>query len=107
MRKYFKKREDEQSNALERIRVLFDLARQEFSKSPERANRYARMINEIIKKTRVRPNKSIRHFICSQCNQLLVPGSTLSVKSDDGFMIYTCLNCGNIKKYGYLKEKNK
>ncbi len=107
MRKYFKRREDEQSAALDKIELLFKLACQEYPKSPERAHRYAKMINDIIKKTRVRPSGKVRHFICSDCCHLLVPGHNLSVKSDDGAMIYTCKDCGNIKKYGYTKEQRR
>ena len=104
-RRYFKKRIEEQQAALDRIKILFALAKQEFNKHPERAHRYASMINNLIKKLRVRPDKSIRRFICKECNHFLMPGKNLKIKSDKGFMIYTCLDCGNIKKYGYLKEK--
>jgi ribonuclease P protein subunit RPR2 len=107
MRKYFKKREEEKKAALQRIKMLFALAKQEFPKHPDRAHRYARMINDLIKKVRVRPPKSIRMFICKECNHFLYPGKNLKVKSMKGFMIYECLNCGNIKKYGYTKEKRK
>lgn len=104
-RRYFKKREKEKKAALERIKILFKLAKQEFPKHPERAHRYARMINDLVKKVRVRLPKDVKRFICRQCNQLLVPGKNLKVKSSKGFMIYECLNCGNTRKYGYEKEK--
>ena len=105
MRTYFKRRDEEQDAALDRIKVLFDLARQEFPKNKDRANRYAKMINDIISKVRVRPDRKVRMFICSKCDSLLVPGSNLSVRSEDGFMVYTCLDCGNVKKYGYANER--
>jgi len=104
-RKYFPKRAEEKKAALERIKILFKLAKQEYSKHPDRAHRYAKMINDLIKKVRVKPSKDIRHFICKECNHFLMPGKNLKVKSEQGFMIYKCLDCGNIKKYGYVKEK--
>ncbi|HLE05760.1 MAG TPA: ribonuclease P protein component 4 [Candidatus Nanoarchaeia archaeon] len=105
MRKYFDRRGDEKKAALERIKVLFALARQEFPKYPDRANRYAEMINNIVKKVRVRPSGDVRHFICKECNHFLMPGKNLRVESVDGFMVYTCLDCGSVKKYGYIREK--
>ena len=104
-RRYFKKRGEEQQAALDRIKILFSLASQEFKKYPERSHRYAKMINDLIKKVRVRPNKNIRNFICKECGHFLMPGKNLSIKSDQEFMIYTCLDCGNIKKLGYGREK--
>ena len=106
MRKYFKKREEEKKQALERVKILFDLAKQEFPKHPERSHRYAKMILDIVKKVRIRLPKYIKMFICKECQHFLVPGKNLRVRSEKGFMIYECLDCGNIKKYGYLKEKH-
>jgi len=104
-RKYFKQRFKEQEAAVDRIKVLFDLAKQEFNKHPERSSHYASLIISTAKKMKVRIPSRIKRFICMECNSLLVPGKNLIVRSIDGFMVYQCLKCGNKKKYGYLKEK--
>lgn len=106
-RRYFKKRLKEKEAALERVKILFKLAKQEYDKHPERAHRYARMINDLVKKVRIRLPKNIKRFICKQCNHLLIPGKNLKIKSNKGFMIYECLNCGNIRKYGYSREQRR
>ncbi len=105
MRRYFKKREEEKKLALQRAKILFDLAKQEYPKHPERSKRYISMILDLVKKVRIRLPKKIKMFICKDCKQILIPGKNLEVRSQKGFMIYKCLLCGKIKKYGYLKEK--
>jgi len=107
MRKYFKRRDEETRAASDRINILFKLAVQEFPKYPERAHRYAKMINDLVRKVRVRPTNDVRHFICKDCNHFLMPGKNLKVESKKGFMIYTCLDCGSVKTYGYIKEKQR
>ena len=104
-RRYFKQRIEEQEIALERVKILFNLAGQEFKKNPERSDRYAKMILNIVKKTRIRLPKNIKLFICKKCNKYLAPGLNLKVRSKHGYTIYECLNCGSKRRYGYLKEK--
>ncbi len=105
MRRYFKKRIEESRAALERIKILFALAKQDFKAHPERSHRYVEMILDIVKKVRVKLPSNIKRYICVNCKHLLVPGVNLKVRSDRGFMIYQCLDCGSIKKYGYIREK--
>ncbi len=98
-RRYFRKRLEEKKAALERIKILFQLAKQEFKKHPERSHRYAQMINDLIKKIRVRPEPGIRRYICRKCNHFLVEGKTLNITEEGDFLVYTCLNCGDSRKY--------
>lgn len=105
MRKYFSSRGAEQESGLERVKILFELANQEFPKHPDRAHRYASMIVILIKRLKVNPPKNIKRFVCLKCSHLLVPGKTLNVKSEDGFLIYSCIECGNVKRYGIGDKK--
>ncbi len=105
MRKYFKTRDEEKKAALERIKMLFALAKQEFLKHPERAHRYGQMINDLIKKIRVRPPKYIRRYVCKECGYYLESGKNLKIKKEGNYLIYTCLNCGKTKKYGIGEKK--
>jgi len=104
-RRYFKQREEEKKLALERVKILFKLAEQEFPKHPERSHKYAKMILNIVKKVRIRLPKNIKIFICKKCGKYLSPGVNLKVRSKDGYTIYECLSCGSKRRYGYLKEK--
>lgn len=104
-RKYFKQRFKEQEVASERVKILFDLAKKEFPKHPERSQHYASMILDTAKRMKLRLPLSVKRFICRKCSSLLVPSKTLKVRSLKGFMIYQCLNCNYIRRYGYLKNK--
>ena len=91
--------------ARERVDILFDLAKQEFNSNPERSHRYARMILDLVQKFRIHLPNNIKRFICKECGHFLMPGENLRVESRGGFMVYSCLDCGNVKKYGYVKEQ--
>jgi len=93
--------------AQERMRILFNLAREEFHKNPKRARRYVELIRKISMKNKVRIPLEIRRFICRKCNSLLVPASTLRVRvKEKKYVVYQCLNCG-FKRRFQIKTKQK
>jgi ribonuclease P protein subunit RPR2 len=68
------------SIAQERIEYLFSLAKTEF---PE-----------------------LKRTFCKSCGSLLVPGNNSRVRLKGNTIIISCLDCGNIKRYPYGKEKS-
>ena len=44
--------------------------------------------------------RQTRHIICKGCKELLIPGISSRVRIRDGQKITTCLNCGEIRRFG-------
>lgn len=93
--------------AEERIAILFQHAEQEFPTRPELANRYVELARKIAMRMQVpiRPDFSMKY--CKGCNSYLVIGKTVRIRlqPEKGYMLYTCLNCGNKRKFGYTEER--
>ncbi|MFH1210383.1 MAG: ribonuclease P [archaeon] len=90
--------------AKERIRKLFEEAEREFSKHPERANRYVEMARKIAMKTKTRMTEYRTKF-CKHCYKYLKPGRNCRVRTKNKKVIYYCLNCKRYTKFPYAKEK--
>ena len=44
--------------------------------------------------------RQTRHIICKGCKELLIPGVSSRVRIRGGQKITTCLNCGEIRRFG-------
>lgn len=98
MRQVSKRPEWQQTVAKERIGILFDLAKREIKKHPERAKRYVELARKIGLRYNVRLGKAKRDF-CKSCFTLLLPGLTSQVRVEKGEVVIKCLKCQ--KKYRY------
>ena len=98
-----------QDLVLERIEKLFELAKKNIKKYPERSNRYAEMIRKLAMRHNVRLPKDIRRGICKKCHKFLVPGENSRIRTNkrQQSVIVTCLECKNVMRYPYRKEKSK
>lgn len=91
--------------AEERIDILFNKADEEFTKHPERSNRYVEMARNIAKKYNMKmPHKWAKRF-CRSCQHFMKPGLNCQVRLSDSSVVIKCLECGNINKIPYIKEK--
>jgi len=99
MRTQARRPEWQQAIAKERIGILFNLAKKEIKKHPERAKRYVELARKIGLRYNVRLGKAKRDF-CRNCFTLLLPGLTSQVRVDKGELVIKCLKCQ--KKYRYL-----
>ncbi|SDG30322.1 ribonuclease P protein subunit Rpp21 [Methanolobus vulcani] len=93
------------SIAQERIEYLFDLAKGEFSENPELSKRYVSLARKIGMRHRVSIPSELKISFCKNCGSLLLPGNNSRVRLKDASIIITCLDCGNIKRYPFDKEK--
>lgn len=93
------------SIAEERIDILFNRAEAEFTRNPERSHRYVEMARNIAKKYNMKiPVLWSRRF-CRNCHRFLKPGINCSVRLSDSSVVIKCLECGNINKKPYVREK--
>jgi ribonuclease P protein subunit RPR2 len=93
--------------ALERIRILFDLAGKEFDRHPARSHRYARLARKISMRYNVKIPKELKRRMCNNCYNYLFPGKNCVVRSSSKrqTMEIRCLDCGKVYRHPYAKEK--
>lgn len=92
--------------AKERIEILFELARKSLEKYPERSKRYVELLRKIGLRYNIRLRKNIKRSICKNCNQLLIPGKTATVRLNKKTIIVKCLECGKIYRYPFSRGKD-
>ncbi len=91
--------------AEERINILFNRAEEEFTKHPERSDRYVEMARNIAKRYNMKmPAKWGKRF-CRNCHHFLKPGLNCQIRLSNSSVVIKCLECGNINKIPYIKEK--
>jgi ribonuclease P protein subunit RPR2 len=86
--------------ALERIEVLFDLAKKEFGRGREDlANRYIEIARKLSMKVNLSIPKKYKRQFCKKCYSFLVPGKNLKVRMNKGRIIYTCGVCKTVMRF--------
>jgi len=94
--------------AKERIEILFNEAKKSLEENKiSKAKRYITLALKIGMKAKVRIPKELRRKFCEKCHIYFIPEKTLRVriKKGESRINYTCLLCGNVKRYPYIKEK--
>lgn len=91
--------------AKERMDILFTLAEKEFIQYPHRAHRYVTLARNISKRYNTKiPHKWDRRF-CKRCYKFLKPGNNSSVRLVNEEVRIKCIECDNIIRIPYKKEK--
>ena len=93
--------------AKERVEILFELAEKEFKKYPERSKRYVELARKIGMRYNVRLTRKMKMRFCRRCLSYLKPGVNCRVRtrSDRKSVILTCMECGHVIRYPYIKEE--
>ena len=76
--------------ALERIKKLFGLAKE------ERPKRYIKMAEKISSRTRTKIPKELKDQVCRGCGTLLVPGKNATVRIARKERRLICHECGKL-----------
>jgi len=91
--------------ALERIRILFDRAEEEFKEDAKLSNRYVSLARKIAMKYKVKMPRELKRSYCKHCLSYLKPGANCRVRVQRGKVIYYCLNCKKFMRIPYTREK--
>ena len=91
--------------AKERIKVLFDNADEMFGKDSKLSDRYVALARKIAMKANMRIPRELKRSFCKHCNCYLRHGVNCRVRTNEGKVVYYCLNCEKFMRYPYLKEK--
>ncbi len=90
--------------ASERIKEL--LKSSELHKNDEVLSRNSiRTAVAISRRHKIRISSKFKRKFCKKCFTILIPNKTVRVRTGKGKVTFTCLNCGNIKRIPYSKEK--
>jgi ribonuclease P protein subunit RPR2 len=83
--------------AMERIHILFRLAKGAIREEPKLAQRYAEIARRIAMRAKVRLPVEYRRLICRHCKSFIYPGVNCRVRIKqrrEPHVVITCLNCG-------------
>jgi len=73
------------------------------------AKRYVRLALKIGMRLKVRIPRELKRKYCKKCGIFWVPGRTVRVrtKKKEKHIVFTCLECGAIRRYPFIKESFK
>jgi ribonuclease P protein subunit RPR2 len=95
--------------ALERIRILFNLARETIHENPTLAQRYVNIARQISMTAKVRLPVECRRQVCRHCKRFILPGVNCRVRLQqhpEPHVVVTCLLCGKSARVP-LKNRRK
>ncbi len=81
--------------AAERIQLLYNLAVGTVGRDADLSSEYVKTLRRISAHYKVGIPDRIKDTICKECNLVLVPGLTASVRlaSSKGYLVYACKRC--------------
>src|SRR3990170_264033 len=101
-----RKKGQERRIAAERIEALFRLAEKEAHKANfARADRYVALARKIGMRYTVRLPSEFKRRFCRQCHAYLLPPKTARVRIGGSRIVTTCLKCGTVMRFPYLREQ--
>ena len=95
--------------ALQRVHILFNLAKECIKEDPALAQRYVHLARKIAMSTRLHLPREYRHLICRKCKNFIMPGVNCRVriqKTRSPHIVVTCFNCGECSRI-FLKSEEK
>lgn len=83
--------------AMQRIRTLFKMAKENLHEDPALAQRYVEIARKIAMAAKLRLPTEYRRQICRHCKSFILPGVNCRVRIKqrrEPHVVITCLNCG-------------
>ncbi|MGD8505898.1 MAG: ribonuclease P protein component 4 [Candidatus Bathyarchaeota archaeon] len=83
--------------AMERIRILFRLAKEAIHEDTGLAQRYVEIARRVAMRTRLHLPAEYRRLICKHCKSFIYPGVNCRVRIQqrrEPHLVVTCLSCG-------------
>lgn len=98
-----KSKQKQKDIALERIKILFKQA----AKEPKFAKKYMVLAKKLRTRYKVKIPKALVRKVCKKCSAFLIPSKNCRIRTKNNKIIYTCLECENVMRFPYLREKKK
>lgn len=96
--------------AKERITILFRQAEEAVKEGKfEQAKRYVSLARSIAMKVQLAMPAEFKRKFCKKCDIYWIPSKTVRFRTQKKGrrMTFTCLVCGAIQRYPYVREKKK
>ena len=93
--------------AKERILILFHQAEDSAKRGDQKlAQRYVQLAKAIGMKAQLPIPRMLKRRFCKKCYSFFIPGKTVRVRTQkkDKRVTYTCLVCGNVQRYPFVRE---
>jgi ribonuclease P protein subunit RPR2 len=90
--------------AKQRIINLFEQAQLRFKTNPSLSNRYITLARKLAMKVKIRIPQELKRRFCKHCYKYLQPGANARIRTREGKVIISCLEC---KKFTRIPIKNK
>ncbi len=91
--------------ARERIKELFQQAGKVFDSDKSLANRYVTLARKLAMKTKIRIPLELKRQFCKHCYKFLMPGINARIRTRDGKVIISCLECHKFIRIPVVKNK--
>jgi ribonuclease P protein subunit RPR2 len=85
--------------AQSRINTLLNEAEKAYAEHPERSHRYSELAYKIKLKYKIKLTPEIKRRLCKKCRKFMVPGKTCRIRIHNSRLIYTCLECGSVRRF--------
>ncbi len=82
--------------SMERIQILFNLAKKVAPDKPELANRYVEIARRIAMRTQIHLPREYQRYICKHCGRFIMPGTGLRVRLQsrrEPHIVFSCIYC--------------
>jgi ribonuclease P protein subunit RPR2 len=96
--------------AMERVHILFRLAKEAIHEEPRLAQRYAEIARRIAMRAKVRLPVEYRRLICRRCKSFIYPGVNCRVRIQqrrEPHVVITCFNCGGYTRIPLRKREER
>ena len=97
--KYSKKSFQRQKIAKERIKLLFELAKENFKQNSALSDKYVKMARKIAMKYKIRITSEMKKRFCKNCHKYLVPSVNCRIRLHKHRLIYYCLSCKHYMRH--------
>jgi ribonuclease P protein subunit RPR2 len=101
---------DSKRIALQRIQILFQLAKEAIHDRPDLAERYVEIARRIAMRTRLHLPKEYRLHVCKHCKRFILPGVNSRVRVQprrEPHVVVTCLYCGGHTRILLKRKKGR
>lgn len=94
-----------QNLALSRMMILFEQAKDQFSKRPDRSRRYVQLAQKIQQRYRVKMPIEMKEQFCPKCESFLVIGKNAKKRVKVPHQNITCGECGFVHSFRLSEKK--
>lgn len=98
-KKYYKKSQHQQKIADNRIKFLFQSAKEIFKENSALADKYVKIARRVAMKNKIKISSSLKKKFCKNCHRYLVPSLNCRVRLHKHRLIYYCLECKHYMRY--------